>query len=123
MNNIFNNDHFEGLIAYYTEKQTAPSSYATNRAIRAYIETKEKGLDAYTVRELPFEQDMGEFMHMVETDAGITEFNLCETSTGLMGCLLYLLNTGWAVVGTYEKEVDRWTTLRGLQMKKEGAPK
>ena len=119
MNNIFNNDHFEGLIAYHTENQTAPVGYAINRAIRAYIETKEKELDTFTVRETPFEQDMGEFMYLIEDEAGIREFNLCETSTGLMGCLHYLLNTGWKVIGTYEKKVDHFTTLRGLQMKKE----
>ena len=61
---------------------------------------------------------MGEFMEMVD-EAGITEFNLCEKSTGLMATLHYLLNNGWAIVGTYEKEIDRHMTLFGLCMKKQ----
>ena len=122
-NNTFRNEHFEGLIAYHTENKTAPVGYAINRAISAYFETTEKGLDTYTVRETPFEQDMGEFMYLVEDEAGISEFNLCVESSGLMGSLLYLLNTGWIVDGTYEQEIDHFTTFRGLRMKKEVAPK
>jgi len=118
-NTVFRNEHFEGLIAYHTEKKSAPVGYAINRAVNAYFETTDKRLDTYTVRDTPFEQDMGEFMYLIEDEAGISEFNLCVESSGLMGSLLYLLNTGWKVIGTYEQEIDNYTTFRGLRMQKE----
>jgi hypothetical protein len=60
---------------------------------------------------------MKPFMNLLD-DAGITEFNLCEKSSGLMSVLHCLLNGGWTVVGTYEKVVDRYTSFFGLRMKK-----
>ena len=50
--------------------------------------------------------------------AGITEFLLCDNSTGLMESLHYLLGHGWAVGGTCELEASYHTTLLGLRMKK-----
>jgi len=118
-NTTYRNDYFENLYAFYCENKTEPSGYVAHLAIRAHLETKERGLDTYTVRETPFEQDMGEFMHIIEDEADIKEFNLCETSTGLMGCLHYLLNNGWTIIGVFEKEIDRFNTLRGLCIRKD----
>jgi len=116
--NSYRNGHFEGLITYYTENKNAPNSHVTSRAIHAFYETNEYGLETYTVRDAPFERDMGEFMYTVEDEAGIKEFYLCDQSTGLMGTLHYLMNTGWQIIGPFEKQVDPFTTLRGLHMQK-----
>jgi len=115
--NIFNNKYFEGAIARLMENKTEEISYAKSSALRAYEQTKKYELDTYTVQETPFSQDMGEFMKLVD-GAGITEFNLCEKSSGLMSVLHCLLNNGWVVAGTYEKQIDRYTTFHGLNMKK-----
>ena len=115
MNNIFTNKYFEELIAHHKENKNAQP--LAHHATRGYLETKEYGLDTLTVSDMPFAQDMDGFIKAVN-EAGIREFNLCDKSTGLMACLHYLLGNGWAVVGTYEKEVDRHTAFYGLCMKK-----
>jgi predicted peroxiredoxin len=117
-NTIFKNAFFEEIIAYYKANKTEKVSFARNRAIYAYRQTKDYELDTYTISETPFSPDMDDFMEMVN-EAGITEFNLCEKSSGLMATLHYLLNNGWVVVGTYQQEIDRHMTLYGLRMKKQ----
>ena len=116
--NSYRNEYFEGLIAHYTENPNISCDYSTHYAIRAFYETSEYGLDTYIMQQTPFEQDMGEFMYLVENEAGIKEFYLCDCSTGLMGSLHYLLNASWEIIGLFEKEVSVFTTLRGLHMKK-----
>jgi hypothetical protein len=89
-----------------------------SKAIRAYRQTQTNNLGIYTVEEMPFPQDMPDFMKAVEADMGIREFYLCDESTGLMESLHYLLHTGWQIGGTFETKVDGFIPLRGLHMKK-----
>ena len=113
----FNNEYFNSLIREYTDKGQRPESFGMSRAIMAYLDTNDSGIAEFMVNDMPFLQDMDGFMEAVEA-AGITEFLLCDNSTGLMESLHYLLGHGWAVGGTCELEVSHHTTLRGLRMKK-----
>jgi hypothetical protein len=113
----FINNYFEGQISYYAENQNAPCSSGRGRAHRAYYETNDYELETYTVKEMPFENDMTEFINTIK-EAGIKEFNLCDQSTGLMESLHHLLAAGWQVSGVYEKEINRHNTIKGLCMKK-----
>jgi hypothetical protein len=74
-------------------------------ALRAYKRTLDEKLDIYTVWETPFSTDMNEFIKTIET-AGVAEFHLAESSSGLKVTLIHFLNSGWAVGGAFEKEVD-----------------
>ena len=113
----FNNEYFNSLIREYTDKGQRPESFGMSRAIMAYLDTNDSGAAEFMVGDMPFRQDMDGFMEAVEA-AGITEFLLCDNSTGLMESLHYLLGHGWAVGGTCELEARYHTTLRGLRMKK-----
>ena len=113
----FNNEYFNSLIREYTDKGQRPVNFGMSRAIMAYLDTNDSGVAEFMVGDMPFLQDMDGFMEAVEA-AGITEFLLCDNSTGLMESLHYLLGHGWAVGGTCELEVSQHTTLRGLRMKK-----
>ena len=113
----FNNEYFNSLIREYTDKGQRPESFGMSRAIMAYLDTNDSGAAEFMVGDMPFRQDMDGFMEAVEA-AGITEFLLCDNSTGLMESLHYLLGHGWAVGGSCELEVSHLTTLRGLRMKK-----
>ena len=113
----FNNEYFNSLIREYTDKGQRPESFGMSRAIMAYLDTNDSGVAEFMVGDMPFLQDMDGFMEAVEA-AGITEFLLCDNSTGLMESLHYLLGHGWAVGGSCELEVSHHTTLRGRRMKK-----
>ena len=113
----FKNEYFNALIEKYTDRKQAPESHGMNRAIRAYLESNDENLSELMVSDMPFMQDMDDFMGTIEA-AGITEFLLCDNSTGLMESLHYLLGHGWAVGGTCELEASYHTTLLGLRMKK-----
>lgn len=113
----FNNEYFNGLIVKYSGNGQAPESHGMHRAIMAYLRSNDENLSGLMVDDMPFIQDMDDFMGTIEA-AGITEFLLCDNSTGLMESLHYLLGHGWAVGGTCELEASYHTTLRGLRMKK-----
>lgn len=113
----FNNEYFNSLIREYTDKGQRPESFGMSRAIMAYLDTNDSGVAEFMVGDMPFQQDMDGFMEAVEA-AGITEFLLCDNSTGLMESLHYLLGHGWIVGGTCEVEDGHFSTRQGLRMKK-----
>lgn len=113
----FNNEYFNSLIVKYSEKKQAPESYGMNRAIRAYLESNDENLSGLMVSDMPFLQDMDDFMGTIEA-AGITEFLLCDTSTALMETLHYLMGHGWQVTGTHEYAPNPYSKRQGLRMKK-----
>lgn len=113
----FNNEYFNSLIVKYSEKKQAPESYGMNRAIRAYLESNDENLSELMVSDMPFLQDMDDFMGTIEA-AGITEFLLCDTSTALMETLHYLMGHGWQVAGTHEYAPNAYSKRQGLRMKK-----
>lgn len=113
----FSNEYFNCLIQKYTERKEAPESFGVNRAVMAYLQTNDNGLSEFMADDLPFLQDMDDFMGAVEA-AGITEFLLCDTSTALMESLHYLMSHGWQVAGACEVEVSRYSKKQGLRMKK-----
>ena len=69
------------------------------------------------VSDMPFMQDMDDFMRTIEA-AGITEFLLCDTSTGLMESLHYRMGHGWQITGACEFSTSPHTKRQGLRMKK-----
>ena len=79
----FNNEYFNSLIREYTDKGQRPESFGMSRAIMAYLDTNDSRVAEFMVNDMPFLQDMDGFMEAVEA-AGITEFLLCDNSTGLM---------------------------------------
>ena len=115
--NSYRNEYLDGLIEKYTEKKQAPESHGMNRAIIAYLHTNDAGLSEYMVDDMPFSNDMDDFMGTIEA-AGIVEFLLCDDSTALMESLHYLLAHGWQVAGTCEVEISLVTIKQGLRMRK-----
>lgn len=113
----FKNEYFNALIEKYTDRKQAPESHGMNRAIRAYLESNDENLSELMVSDMPFMQDMDDFMGTIE-DAGITEFLLCDTSTALMETLHYLMGHGWQITGTCEFSTSPYTKRQGLRMKK-----
>ena len=113
----YHNGYFDGLIAYHTERKEPPKDFGVSYALRAYYRTNEMELAAYTVEEMPFEQDIPVFLATLDK-AGITEFNLCECSTALMVTLHCLIEAGWQIGEPVKQNVDCFTTLYGLHMKK-----
>lgn len=113
----YRNEYFDGLIEKYTAKKQAPESHGMNRAIIAYLHTNDASLSELMVDDMPFSNDMDDFMGTIEA-AGITEFLLCDDSTALMESLHYLFSHGWQVVCTCEVETSRITTKQGLRMRK-----
>lgn len=113
----FKNEYFNALIEKYTDRKQAPESHGMNRAIRAYLESNDGNLSELMVSDMPFMQDMDDFMGTIEA-AGITEFLLCDTSTGLMESLHYLMGHGWQVAGACEFSTSPYTKRQGLHMKK-----
>lgn len=113
----FNNEYFNSLIQEYTDKKQRPENFGMSRAIMAYLDTNDSGVAEFMVGDMPFLQDMDGFMGAIEA-AGITEFLLCDTSTGLMESLHYLMGHGWAVGGTCEVKTSHITTRQGLRMKR-----
>ena len=76
-----NNEYFNSLIREYTDKGQRPENFGMSRAIMAYLDTNDSGVAEFMVGDMPFLQDMDGFMEAVEA-AGITEFLLCDNSTG-----------------------------------------
>ena len=113
----FNNEYFNSLIREYTDKGQRPESFGMSRAIMAYLDTNDSGAAEFMVGDMPFRQDMDGFMEAVEA-AGITEFLLCDNSTGLMESLHYLMGHGWMVGGACEVKVGHIATRQGLRMKR-----
>ena len=113
----FNNEYFNSLIREYTDKRQRPESFGMSRAIMAYLDTNDSGVTEFMVGDMPFLQDMDGFMETVEA-AGITEFLLCDTSTGLMESLHYLMGHGWQITGACEFSTSPYTKRQGLRMKK-----
>lgn len=113
----FKNEYFNALIEKYTDRQQAPESHGMNRAIRAYLESNDENLSGLMVSDMPFMQDMDDFMGTIEA-AGITEFLLCDTSTGLMESLHYLMGHGWQITEACEFSTSPYTKRQGLRMKK-----
>ena len=114
--NSFRNEYFNGLIREYTDKKAAPESHGMNRAIMAYLQTNDWNMSEFTVEDMPFLSDMDDFMGTILA-AGITEFLLCDNSSGLMESLHYLLGHGWVIAGACEAE-SRFSVRQGLRMKK-----
>lgn len=86
----YSNEYFNSLIREYTDKGKAPESHGMNRAIRAYLNTNDLKVNELLVDDMPFMQDIDDFMGTIEA-AGIHEFLLCDTSTALMEYLHYLM--------------------------------
>ena len=85
--------------------------------IRAYLNTNDLKVNELLVDDMPFMQDIDDFMGTIEA-AGIHEFLLCDTSTALMEYLHYLMAHGWEIAGSYQAEVFPYSTRLGLRMKK-----
>ena len=115
--NSFKNEYLSSLIEEYTDKQKAPESHWMTYAIRAYLTSNDENLSELMVLDMPFMQDMDDFMGTIEA-AGITEFLLCDKSTALMENLHYLMGHGWQIAGTCELSTTPFTTRQGLRMKK-----
>lgn len=115
--NSFSNGYFNSLIQRYSEKKEAPGSFGVNRAIMAYLQINDCNLTEFMAEDMPFLNDMDNFMGTVEA-AGITEFLLCDNSTGLMESLHYLMAHGWQIAGTCEVKTGCVTTKKGLRIKK-----
>ena len=113
----FDNEYFNSLIREYTDKGQRPEDFGMSRAIMAYLDTNDRGVTEFMVSDMPFLRDMDGFMGTVEA-AGITEFLLCDTSTGLMESLHYLMGHGWQITGTCEFATSPYTKRQGLRMKK-----
>lgn len=113
----YSNEYFNSLIREYTDKGKAPKSHGMNRAIRAYLNTNDLKVNELLVDDMPFMQDIDDFMGTIEA-AGIHEFLLCDTSTALMEYLHYLMAHGWEIAGSYQAEVFPYSTRLGLRMKK-----
>ena len=111
----FNNEYFNGLIVKYSGNGQAPESHGMHRAIMAYLRSNDENLSGLMVDDMPFIQDMDDFMGTIEA-AGITEFLLCDTSTGLMGSLHYLMGHGWQIIGTREYAPNPYSKRQGLCM-------
>jgi len=114
---MFYNKYFEEQLAYYSRTKERVGQ-GENHALRAYNMTKKYLLETFTVEDTPFAQDMEDFINMID-EAGITEFNLCERSSGLMSILHFLLSKRWSVVDIFEQDIADYTTLYGLRMKKQ----
>lgn len=113
----FNNEYFNSLIVKYSGNRQAPESHGMHRAIMAYLRSNDENLSGLMVDDMPFIQDMDDFMGAIEA-AGITEFLLCDTSTGLMGSLHYLMGHGWQITEACEFSTSPYTKRQGLRMKK-----
>ena len=112
----FPNAHLEGLLAHYNAQGWQHCGLGTCFAISAFNVTNDSGLDTLTVWNMPSIGDMPGFLDTL-AEAGITEFLLCDRSSGLMDVLHYLLDRGWQIIGTYERQ-DRYSPLLGLRMRK-----
>ena len=110
---------FDKLTAHYNARGWQHCDRGTLAALRAYIQTNDLGLDILAVRDMPATTDMPDFMNTL-AEAGITEFLLCDKSSGLKDALHYLLADGWQVCGASES-TDEKAPLLGLLMRKGAA--
>ena len=115
-NNTYPNAYLEGLIARYNTLGWRRCDRGTATAALAYDQTNELGLDVLAVWDMPCTGDMPAFMDTL-AGAGITEFLLCDQSSGLMDALHYLLDEGWQVCGVRDNR-DEKRPLVGLLMRK-----
>lgn len=113
----YQNEYFNALIDKYTNKKQKPQSHGMNHAIVSYLHTNDANLTELYIDDMPFLNDMDDFMSTIET-AGITEFLLCDNSTALMESLHYLFAHGWQIAGTCEVDISLVTTRQGLRMKR-----
>jgi len=116
MTKTYANPHLAGLAAHYDAHGWQHCDRGTKAALRAYCQATEYGWDALAVRDMPRTADMPDFMDCL-ADAGLTEFLLCDRSSGLMDALHYLLAEGWQVIGSYDS-MDEKKPLLGLRMRK-----
>lgn len=117
-NKTYANPRLDELTAHYQAHGWEGCNRGTNAALRGYIQTDDIGLGTLVVRDMPCTADMPDFLDCL-ADAGITEFLLCDRSSGLMDALHYLLSEGWQVCGTYENR-GSGAPLLGLRMWKGG---
>ena len=69
----YSNEYFNSLIREYTDKGKAPENHGMNRAIHAYLNTNDLKANELLVDDMPFMQDIDDFMGTIEA-AGIHEF-------------------------------------------------
>ena len=110
------NDHLDQLTAHYNANGWQHCDPGTKAVLRAFIIASDYGMNRLMAREMPAAGDMPLFAECL-AEAGITEFMLCDRSSGLMETLHFLLADGWEICGTYEKQ-DRLASVRGLHMRK-----
>ena len=120
MSKTYNNPRFEELTAHFNAHGWQHCDRGIKAALRAHCQTTEYGLDALAVREMPFPGDMPAFKECL-AEAGVTEFMLCDQSTGLMETLHDLMAEGWCICGTYERDA-KFSPLLGLRVKKGAMP-
>ena len=115
-NKTYDIPHLDRLTTYYNTCGWQRCDRGTLAALRAYIQTNDLGLDILAVRDMPATTDMPDFVGIL-AETGITEFLLCDQSSGLMDALHYLLADGWQVCGSSES-TDEKAPLLGLLMRK-----
>jgi hypothetical protein len=114
--NTYVNAYLEGLLAHCNVHGWQDCRPGTKAALRAYDQTDGIGLGTLAVRDMPRTVDMPDFMDCLAL-ADVTEFLLCDRSSGLMDALHYLLAEGWQVCGAYDS-LDDGASLLGLLMRK-----
>lgn len=114
----FTNDYLDQLIANH-KAGNIPQPIEAEYAMYAYINTRRDNESELIVSDLGFTKDMLRFTKTMAL-AGITEFILTERSTALMEALNILLNDGWQVAGTWQRETE-FEKKMGLRLRKEAA--
>ena len=116
----FRNTYFDECIARNNLDLRDPASYIINQAIGAYYATNDRGFEVFAVEDMPFSHTMSEFTKVLEK-AGIEEFYLFDRSSDGITCLHHLLELGWKVAGTVEKQINSFTIIYGVVMRKDNA--
>jgi len=116
MTKTYENPRLAELTAHYNANGWQHCDRGTKAALRAYCQAEEYGLDALAVQEMPFPGDMPAFKDCL-AQAGVTEFLLCDQSTGLMESLHDLMAEGWYICGAFERN-EKFSPLLGLRMRK-----
>ena len=115
-NKTYASPHLDKLVSHYNAHGWQHCDRGTQALLRGYIQTDDIGLGTLAVRDMPSTADMPDFMDCL-ADAGLTEFLLCDRSSGLMDALHYLLAEGWQVIGSCDS-MDEKRPLLGLLMRK-----
>jgi len=108
------NPRLDELTAHYNAHGWVGCGQGQKAALRAYEQTNGCRLGTLAVLDMPRTGDMPGFLGCL-ADAGVTEFLLCDRSSGLMGALHCLLAEGWQIHGTYEDR-GSYKSLLGLRM-------